>query len=84
MYDINSLEFNKVLNSVSNYAFLPVIKERINSLTPLKSIDDLNLDLSRVEQAIDSIVKIGNLPLDFIKDVSSSLKRSKVGSILKS
>ena len=82
MYDINSLEFNKVLNSVSNYAFLPVIKERINSLTPLKSIDDLNLDLSRVEQAIDSIVKIGNLPLDFIKDVSSSLKRSKVGSIL--
>ena len=84
MYDINSLELNKVLNSVSNYAFLELNKERILSLTPFKDIESLNLDLDNQKEAIDAIYKLGNLPIDFIKDVRDSLKRVKIGSILTS
>ena len=81
-YDIKTLELDKVLKSVSNYAFLASTKERINSLSPSNDLIMLNKDLDMVKEAIDTIYKLGNLPLDYLKDSTEALKKSRVGSVL--
>ena len=83
-YDIKTLELDKVLKSVSNYAFLQSTKLRIESLSPINSINALNKELDLVKEAISVIYKLGNLPLDYIKDCLDSLKKAKLGSVLSS
>ena len=81
-YDIKTLELDKVLKSVSDYAFLASTKERINFLSPSNDLIMLNKDLDMVKEAIDTIYKLGNLPLDYLKDSTEALKKSRVGSVL--
>ena len=81
-YDIKTLELDKVLKSVTNYAFLASTKERILNLTPNNDIDSLNQELDSVKEGIDIIYKLGNLPLDYLKDSTEALKKSRVGSVL--
>ncbi len=83
-YDIKVLEFDKVLKSVSNYAFLKSVKEKIETLSPLTDLEELNKALTLVKEAESIIYKLGNIPLDYIKDVSDSLKKARIGSILSS
>jgi len=81
-YDIKTLELDKVLKSVTNYAFLASTKERILNLTPNNDIGSLNQELDSVKEGIDIIYKLGNLPLDYLKDSTEALKKSRVGSVL--
>ncbi len=84
MYDKTELEFNKILDTVKQYAFLSLTKEKIENLEPLDNIVSLNLLLDKEEEAIKVMDALGNIPLDFIKDIREELKMASIGSILSS
>ncbi len=84
MYDKYALEFDKVLENVKKYAFLDITKDRIVDLNPRDNIDDLNCLLDKEEEAIKVISALGNIPLDFVRDVREELKKASIGSILSS
>ena len=50
MFDFKTLEFNKVLDNLSNYAFFDDTKKRISSLTPFDNIEMLNESLDQVTE----------------------------------
>ncbi len=83
-YDIKTLELDKVLKNVSQYAFLESTKDRINNLSPINNIDDLNLSLTLVGEAEGVIYKLGQIPLDYLKDTKEAIKKAKIGSVLSS
>ncbi len=84
MYDKTELEFNKILDNVKEYAFLDLTKEKIINLEPKEDINDLNILLDKEEEAILVMNSLGNIPLDFIKDIRNELKMASIGSILTS
>ncbi len=84
MFDFKTLEFNKVLDNISTYAFLDSTKERISSLEPFNDIDSLNESLDQVVEAILGITKLGNIPLDHMFDVKDAIKKCEIGSIISS
>jgi len=84
MYDKTELEFNKILDTVKQYAFLSLTKEKIEGLEPIQEINSLNCLLDKEEEAICVMESLGNIPLDFIKDIREELKMASIGSILSS
>ena len=84
MYDKTELEFNKILDTVKQYAFLSLTKDKIEGLEPLQDIFSLNCLLDKEEEAIRVMESLGNIPLDFIQDIREELKMASIGSILSS
>ena len=84
MYDKTELEFNKILDTVKQYAFLSLTKDIIEGLEPLQDILSLNCLLDKEEEAIRVMESLGNIPLDFIQDIREELKMASIGSILSS
>ena len=84
MYDKTELEFNKILDTVKQYAFLSLTKDKIEGLEPLQDILSLNCLLDKEEEAIRVMESLGNIPLDFIQDIREELKMASIGSILSS
>ena len=84
MYDKTELEFNKILDTVKQYAFLSLTKDKIEGLEPLQDVFSLNCLLDKEEEAIRVMESLGNIPLDFIQDIREELKMASIGSILSS
>ncbi len=82
MYDINALEFEKILNDVSKYTRWDETKEDIFSLNPEKNIDTLNEMILEVKQAFQAIVSYDDLPLSEASGISKILKRIEIGGVI--
>ena len=82
MYDINILEFNKVLETLKKYTITSYSKAIIDEKVLPKNYDEAKYNQDITKEAFDAIIKYSNLPLDSIEGVKESLKLSSQGGIL--
>ena len=82
MYDTKTLEFDKVLLNLSNYAKTSYAKKLILETELNNSYDEIIKLKNYTKEAFDSVIKLSDLPLDNLLDVSDSLKRSKLQGVL--
>lgn len=77
-----TLEFDKIIEMLSDCAVSVMGKELARRLTPFTDINTINDKLLETESATNLIVRQGSLPLGGIKDITKSLKRLEMGGNL--
>jgi len=77
------LEFGKVLKYISNYAVTEKGKIKVEQIQPSFDKSQIIYECNIVSEAKDFIIKKGNLPLEFITDLTEELFNSRIeGAIL--
>ena len=79
---IKAIEFDKILERVSEYAVLERTKSEILGFSPLTSLAEAKNSLSRTEEAFKLLYKYGVGGVYFFADVSEELKRVDMGGVL--
>ena len=82
MYHTKTLEFDKILNILKNYAKTDYAKDLIINTTLDKSFDEIVLSQKNTKEAYDSIIKLSDIPLGGLYDVKEPLKRAKAQGVL--
>ncbi len=78
----NTLEFNKVLDLIANYALSPMAKSKIMALEPFEHIEDIQRALNETTDTTRLLVQKGDLPLRGIKDIQAIIKRLAIQGTL--
>lgn len=79
---LNKLEFDKVLNILSNYAITYMGKKLILNLTPSNNCETVKILQKETSEAYSLIYRNGNLPIEAIPDLKSHLKMLESNCIL--
>ncbi len=83
MLDIyQTLEIEKILNLVSNYAKTEIARKRIISLKMYKNSEEVKLSLLELSEMISLIYRHSNPPIDSSLDLSSYVDLALKGGIL--
>lgn len=81
-YDLNALEFEKILARLSGYAKTNYAKELINELVPSNDFDEVIRLNEETKEAYNASVRLSDVPLGGLYEVNSSIKRAKIGGVL--
>ena len=81
-YELETLEFNKILEKVKDYSHLSRSKELIDNIKPINDIDLIKIMLDETDEMRDFIVKFGELPFGSSEDVFKPVQMAKKGGIL--
>ena len=76
------LEFEKIINSLTDMASSEPAKRLCSNLKPSTDIIEIQRNQSHTTAALDRIRLKGNLSLSEVKDIKDSLKRLEIGSSL--
>ena len=76
------LEYNKIINILSDLSDTVLTKELINKLKPSADISEINRMQRETTEAVNMIIKKGNPPLGTLQDIRGSLKRVEIGAVL--
>lgn len=79
---LKSIEFDKILNSVSEFAVLESTKEEIKSFTPFTVLADAKNCLDKTEEAYKLLYSYGIGGVYFFSDITEELKRVDMGGVL--
>ena len=79
---LKMLEFNKIMEILSEYAVSTIGKEKILSMRPITYTDKIQNALSETSEAVRIILQKGSIPLDGVNDIRPFIKKAKIGSIL--
>ncbi len=80
---LEKLEFNKILNHISNFAITEGGKTQVNSIYPFTDVKKIQTEGYLVSEAKEIIIKTGLPPIDYIPNLESSLSESKIeGAVL--
>lgn len=79
---LNKLEYNKVIELLTDQASSFSGKERCRKLKPMTSLSDINFAQQQTAAAFTRIVKKGRLSFGGCNPVNDSLKRLEVGAAL--
>ncbi len=79
---LKTLEFNKILEMLSQYAVCDATKESILKLVPSSSLKKVNIMQDETQQALMLITKKGQPPIYFSKDVRPALMRADMQGVL--
>ena len=82
MFDIKTLEFDKVLAKVKNYCFTEDAKEMLENSPISTDRNEVNQLLNETDEAIKVLVKYGALPYSNYGMVAKSLARVTKGGVL--
>ena len=77
------LEFNKIIERLTDMAISPMGKDMASSLVPMEYLSDIKLAQKETTLAAKMALKKGRLPLGGLKDIRPQLKRACVGGVLK-
>jgi len=77
-----TLEYNKIIEHLAEYATSQSAKERCLSLTPETDINSINFKQTQTSDAFTRLIKKGNISFNGIHDVRPSLKRLEIGGAL--
>lgn len=72
------LEFEKILESISHYAYSDLGRIRCDNIDFFDDTESLNNELDRVLEIKDILTIEGVLPLDGLKDISKSVSKVKI------
>lgn len=79
---LDTLEYHKIIDLLSNYAKTYIGKERIQKLAPSFQKEQVQLLLNETTEAISLIYRKSNIPLGDIPDISLWIKQLESYSIL--
>ncbi len=79
---LEKLEFQKVLNSISNYAVTENGKKNILCLTPSTDLEKINLEGQSVNEAKEILVRNTPPQLDYIPDLFEVLAQSRIDGVV--
>ncbi|WP_022750238.1 endonuclease MutS2 [Lachnobacterium bovis] len=77
-----TLEYNKILDTLANYAASSDAKKRCLSIKPLTDIDKINYLLETTNDALNRIFKDSRLSFVGVSNINGSLKRIEIGGSL--
>ncbi len=82
---IEKLEFGKVLSYISNYCVTDKGKSKIQALSPLTNLEEIQDSGRLVDEAKDILTKQTNPPIDYLPDLENVLSQSAIeGALLES
>lgn len=76
------LEYNKIVDMLSEKAESSLGRGMIESLMPSVSIDEITYAQNETEETINLMIKRGNPPLYGINKISADVKRAELGGVL--
>lgn len=79
---IHTLEFNKIIKEMSEFATCLEGQKKCLELLPLDNIEDIRLLQTQTTDALTRILRSGSLSFSGTRDIIKSLKRLEVGSTL--
>ncbi|WP_058486441.1 endonuclease MutS2 [Defluviitalea phaphyphila] len=79
---LKTLEYDKIIEKLANYAVSPMAKEIIMNLKPSSNYNKIIKMQKETSDAVSMILRKGSIPLGGFKDVRNALKRVKIGGIL--
>lgn len=79
---LKTLEFNKILSQLEEYASSEAVKHMCHNLTPSTDIEDIRINQSHTSDGLRRIFQKGSISFSGIRDVRASLKRLSIGSVL--
>lgn len=81
-YELETLEFNKIINKVKEFASLNRSKELLDEIKPINDIDLINSMLDETDEMRNFIIKFGEFPFGSSEDVFNIVMMAKKGGIL--
>ena len=81
-YDLNALEFEKVLTRLKSYAKTNYAKEIIDVLVPINDYEEVVRLNEETKEAFNACVRLSDIPLGGLYEVNGSIKRAKIGGVL--
>lgn len=79
---LKTLEYDKVMNLVSEYAVLKGTKRRLISATPFSDLEEVNVALAKTEEAYRLLFDYGASGVDFFDEPSDEIERAEKGALL--
>ncbi|MBQ6876583.1 MAG: endonuclease MutS2 [Lachnospiraceae bacterium] len=79
---LHTLEFDKIVGFLTEYAATPLGKDYCRQLVPLTDIDEIRTRQRQTSDAVSRLFAKGALSFAGVKDIRSSLMRLNVGSSL--
>ena len=79
---LKTLEYDKIINQLTEYAASPLGKELCRSLTPSSDLEEIRTWQAQTTDAVTRIRFKGTTPFSGVRDIGDSLKRLEIGSSL--
>ena len=79
---LRTLEYNKIVERLAEYAFGADTKERCLSLLPSTSLSEITNAQQQTKDAMNRSLKKGRLDCSGIKPLSSAIRRVEIGGIM--
>jgi DNA mismatch repair protein MutS2 len=81
---LKTLEYNKIIDKLTEYASSTPGKELCSNLLPLTDYEEIIAEQKETSDALKRLWQKGSLSFSGLKDISLSLKRLEIGSFLSS
>lgn len=79
---LKTLEYNKIISMLANYAGSALGKAKCEELLPMTSLEDIKKAQSETRDALQRIYKKGSLSFNGVPDIRGDIKLLEVGSSL--
>lgn len=79
---LHTLEYNKILDQLTEYAFSADAKSRCQKLRPITDRAQIEQLQQQTSDALSRLFKYGSLSFSGVTDISDSLKRLEIGGAL--
>lgn len=79
---IKTLEYNKIIDKLIQYAGSPLGKDRCSKLLPMDNLEDITHAQKETSDALSRILQKGSISFSGLKDIRGSIKRLEIGSTL--
>ena len=76
---LHTLEFDKILDRLSELASSPKAKERVHSLMPMTDIEEINNAQKETADALSRLYQSGHISFSGLTEIGDSLVRLEVG-----
>ena len=77
-----ALEYNKIIEQLTEKASSPMGKELCRRLSPFTDIEEIRRLQTQTKDALTRLFQKGSVSFGSVKDVRGSLKRLEIGSTL--
>lgn len=79
---IKTLEYNKIIDKLVQYAGSTLGKERCSKLLPMDNLEDITHAQKETSDALSRVLQKGSISFSGLKDIRGSIKRLEIGSTL--
>lgn len=79
---LRTLEYNKIIDQLTEYAYSDAAKQRCRKLHPITDLNEINQLQLQTKDALNRIFKSGSLSFSGVSNIMDSLKRLEIGGSL--